>query len=89
MAFQHEGPLSAEAEQALMRQLIAGDEDAVRELYSRFGSSIYTLGLRMLGSAQEAARRLRYRELSGSRLTGLGISRGDDFSQELTPLRIA
>ena len=37
-----------------MRQLIAGDEDAVRELYARFGSSIYTLGLRMLGSAQEA-----------------------------------
>jgi RNA polymerase sigma-70 factor (ECF subfamily) len=54
MAFRHEGPLSAEAEQELMRQLTAGDEDAVRELYSRFGSSIYTLGLRMLGSAQGA-----------------------------------
>ncbi len=54
MAFHHEGPLSAEAEQELMRQLIAGDEVAIRELYSRFGSSIYTLGLRMLGSAQAA-----------------------------------
>lgn len=54
MAFNREGPLSPEAEQELMRQLIAGDEVAIRALYARFGSSIYTMGMRMLGSTQEA-----------------------------------
>jgi RNA polymerase sigma-70 factor (ECF subfamily) len=54
MAFSHEGPLSPEAERELMQRLIAGDEDALRALYGRFGSPVYTLGLRMLGSFQEA-----------------------------------
>jgi RNA polymerase sigma-70 factor (ECF subfamily) len=54
MAFRHEGPLSPEAERELMERLIAGDEDALRALYGRFGSPVYTLGLRMLGSFQEA-----------------------------------
>jgi RNA polymerase sigma-70 factor (ECF subfamily) len=54
MAFTHEGPLSPEAERELMQRLIAGDEDALRALYGRFGSPVYTLGLRMLGSFQEA-----------------------------------
>jgi RNA polymerase sigma-70 factor (ECF subfamily) len=54
MAFTLEGPLSSESEQELMRQLITGDEGAIRALYSRFGPPIYTLGLRMLGSQQEA-----------------------------------
>ena len=49
-----EGPLSAESEQELMRQLVAGDEDAVRALYARFGRSVYTLGFRLLGSSQSA-----------------------------------
>jgi RNA polymerase sigma-70 factor, ECF subfamily len=54
MAFSHEGPLSPEAERELMERLVAGDEDALRALYGRFGSPVYTLGLRMLGSFQEA-----------------------------------
>jgi RNA polymerase sigma-70 factor, ECF subfamily len=54
MAFSHEGPLSPEAERELMQRLIAGDEDALRALYGRFGSPVYSLGLRMLGSFQEA-----------------------------------
>jgi RNA polymerase sigma-70 factor, ECF subfamily len=37
-----------------MRQLIAGDELAVREIYGRFGRTVYTLGLRLLGSAEAA-----------------------------------
>jgi RNA polymerase sigma factor (sigma-70 family) len=54
MTFRYEGPLSSESEQELMQQLIAGDDAALRVLYARFGSSVYTLGLRMLGSYQEA-----------------------------------
>lgn len=37
-----------------MRQLVAGDEEAVRALYARFGRPVYTLGLRLLGSAEAA-----------------------------------
>jgi RNA polymerase sigma-70 factor (ECF subfamily) len=54
MTFDPEGPLSRESEQELMRQLVAGDEDAVRTLYARFGRSVYTLGLRLLGSNEGA-----------------------------------
>ena len=54
MTFLYEGPLSPESEQELMRQLIAGDDGALRVLYARFGSPVYTLGMRMLGSLQEA-----------------------------------
>jgi len=54
MTFDTEGPLSRESEQELMRQLVAGDEDAVRTLYARFGRSVYTLGLRLLGSNEGA-----------------------------------
>jgi RNA polymerase sigma-70 factor, ECF subfamily len=54
MTFDPEGPLSRESEQELMRQLVAGEEDAIRTLYSRFGRSIYTLGLRLLGSNEGA-----------------------------------
>lgn len=50
----HEGPLSPEVEQKLMSQMVAGDEDAVRALYARFGRSIYSLGLRLLGSREAA-----------------------------------
>ena len=49
-----EGPLSSASEQELMRQLVAGDETAVRALYARFGRSVYTLGLRMLGTPEAA-----------------------------------
>jgi RNA polymerase sigma-70 factor, ECF subfamily len=54
MTFEPEGPLSRESEQELMRRLVSGDEDAVRRLYARFGRSVYTLGLRLLGSNEGA-----------------------------------
>jgi RNA polymerase sigma-70 factor (ECF subfamily) len=54
MTFGREGPLSAESEQELMRQLVAGEEHAIRTLYSRFGRPVYTVGLRMLGSVEAA-----------------------------------
>ncbi|TMK76145.1 MAG: sigma-70 family RNA polymerase sigma factor, partial [Actinobacteria bacterium] len=54
MTFDREGPLSSESEQELMRQLVAGEEDAIRALYTRFGRSVYTVGLRLLGSAESA-----------------------------------
>jgi RNA polymerase sigma-70 factor (ECF subfamily) len=54
MAFDQEGPLSRESEQELMHQLAAGDEEAVRVLYARFGRSVYTLGRRLLGSNDAA-----------------------------------
>ncbi|HYT79452.1 MAG TPA: sigma-70 family RNA polymerase sigma factor [Actinomycetota bacterium] len=37
-----------------MRQLVAGDEDAIRTLYARFGRSVYTLGVRLLGTNESA-----------------------------------
>ena len=49
-----EGPLSSDSEQELMRQLVSGDEEAIRTLYDRFGRVVYTLGLRMLGTAEAA-----------------------------------
>jgi RNA polymerase sigma-70 factor (ECF subfamily) len=54
MTFDLEGPLTRESEQELMRQLAAGDERAIRTVYSRFGRSVYTLALRLLGSAEAA-----------------------------------
>jgi RNA polymerase sigma-70 factor (ECF subfamily) len=54
MTFDREGPLSPGSEQELMIQLVAGDEGAIRALYSRFGRSVYTLGLRLLGSREAA-----------------------------------
>src|SRR5687768_15651257 len=54
MTFEPEGPLSPEQEQALMQQLLAGDERAIRILYGRFARPVYTLGFRLLGSAESA-----------------------------------
>ena len=54
MIFDPDGPLSREVEQELMRLLVAGDEEAVRTLYARFGRSVYTLGLRLLGNSEAA-----------------------------------
>jgi RNA polymerase sigma-70 factor (ECF subfamily) len=54
MSFEREGPLSPESEQELMQQLLAGNERAIRNLYARFGRSVYTLGLRLLGSTESA-----------------------------------
>jgi RNA polymerase sigma-70 factor (ECF subfamily) len=49
-----EGPLSSDSERELMKRLVAGDEGAIRTLYARFGRSVYTLGFRMLGTAESA-----------------------------------
>jgi RNA polymerase sigma-70 factor (ECF subfamily) len=54
MTFGREGPLSRESEQELMQALAAGNEDAIRTLYSRFGRPIYSLGMRLLGSGEGA-----------------------------------
>jgi RNA polymerase sigma factor (sigma-70 family) len=37
-----------------MRRLTAGDEDAIRVLYGRFGRPVYGMGMRILGSAEAA-----------------------------------
>lgn len=49
-----EGPLTPEAERAIVRRLIAGDEEAVRILYGRFAAPVYGMGLRLLGSPEAA-----------------------------------
>jgi RNA polymerase sigma-70 factor (ECF subfamily) len=41
-------------ERQLMEGLLAGDDDAIRTLYARFGRPVYTLGLRLLGSREAA-----------------------------------
>lgn len=37
-----------------MEGLLAGDDDAIRALYARFGRPVYAMGLRMLGSREAA-----------------------------------
>jgi len=37
-----------------MDALLAGDDDAVRALYARFGRPVYTMGLRLLGTREAA-----------------------------------
>ncbi len=49
-----DGPLLAKEEQQLVEGLLAGNEEAVRSLYSRYARPIFTLGLRLLGSAEAA-----------------------------------
>jgi len=51
---QGQDPLSPREEQQLVSDLLLGDEEAIREVYARFGRPIYTLGLRLLGSAEAA-----------------------------------
>ena len=46
--------LSPREEQQLVSSFLVGDEEAVREVYQRFGRPVYTLGLRLLGSAEAA-----------------------------------
>src|ERR1051326_5283568 len=48
------GPLSAREEQVLLQRLLSGDEEAIRTLYARFARPVYSLGLRLLGSAEAA-----------------------------------
>ena len=47
-------PLLPREEQQLMEGLLAGDDVAVRALYSRFGRPVYSLGLRLLGTREAA-----------------------------------
>ena len=54
MIHPQEGPLSANEEQALLQKLLTGDEEAIRTIYGRFARPIYSLGLRLLGSAEGA-----------------------------------
>jgi len=54
MIFESAGPLSAHEEQALVQRLMCGDEEAVRTIYARFARPVYSLGLRLLGSAEAA-----------------------------------
>jgi RNA polymerase sigma-70 factor (ECF subfamily) len=37
-----------------MEGLLAGDDDAVRAIYARFGKPVYSLGLRLLGTREAA-----------------------------------
>ena len=49
-----DGPLLLREEQRLVEGLLAGNDDAVRELYARYARPVFTLGLRLLGSAEAA-----------------------------------
>ena len=54
MIFESAGPLSAQEEQVLVQRLLCGDEEAVRTIYARFARPVYSLGMRLLGSAEAA-----------------------------------
>lgn len=54
MTARDDGLLFAREEQQLVEGLLAGNEDAVRALYSRYARPIFTLGLRLLGSPEAA-----------------------------------
>jgi RNA polymerase sigma-70 factor (ECF subfamily) len=54
MTARADGPLLPREEQQLVEGLLAGNDDAVRALYARFARPIFTLGLRLLGSAEAA-----------------------------------
>ena len=51
MTAQSEGPLIAREEQQLVEQLRAGNEDAIRAIYARFSRPVFSMGMRILGSA--------------------------------------
>lgn len=54
MAVRPDGPLLAREEQRLVEGLLEGNDDAVRQLYARYARPVFTLGLRLLGSAEAA-----------------------------------
>ena len=54
MTARADGPLLPREEQQLVEGLLVGNEDAVRALYARFARPIFSLGLRLLGSAEAA-----------------------------------
>ena len=49
-----DGPLLPREEEQLVHGLLAGDQDAIRALYSRFGRPIYSMGYRILGNTEAA-----------------------------------
>jgi len=51
---QGHGPLLPREEQQLVEQLLAGNEDAIRAIYARFARPVFSLGMRILGSAEAA-----------------------------------
>ena len=54
MDAQGHGPLLPREEQQLVEQLLAGNEDAIRAIYARFARPVFSLGMRILGSAEAA-----------------------------------
>ena len=66
----NDGPLLLKEEQQLMEGLLAGNDDAIRALYARYGRPIYSLGYRLLGTRESAeephAGRLPHRVAQGS-----------------------
>jgi len=54
MMFESGEPLTAQEEQVLVQRLLSGDEEAVRTIYARFARPVYSLGLRLLCSAEAA-----------------------------------
>lgn len=49
-----DGPLVPREERILVEGLLAGDDDAVRELYRRYGRPVFSVGMRLLGSREAA-----------------------------------
>ena len=49
-----DGPLLPREEEQLVQGLLAGDEDAIRALYARFGRPVYSMGYRILGNGEAA-----------------------------------
>ena len=47
-------PLTPGEEQQLVADLLLGDEEAIRVVYRRYARPVYSLGLRLLGSAEAA-----------------------------------
>ena len=60
--------LSPREEQQLVSSFLVGDEEAVREVYQRFGRPVYTLGLRLLGSTNQPSKPRTYRRATGRRV---------------------
>ena len=49
-----DGPLLPREEERLVQGLLAGDDDAIRALYGRFGRPVYSMAYRILGNAESA-----------------------------------
>ena len=54
MQARNDGPLLPKEEQQLMEGLLAGNDDAIRAMYARYGRPIYSLGYRLLGTRESA-----------------------------------